>query len=200
MTDGESLQGLPIRPFATVEEWRDWLAAQPEDTRGLWVKFARSGSGIASITHAEALEEALRQGWIDGQVRRVDDRWWAQRFGPRTSRSRWSKVNREAAERLIGEGRMLPRGLREVERAKADGRWEAAYAPPSRASVPDDLAAAFDAAPAAREFFETLDSRNRYAVLHRIETAKRPETRARRIEQFVAMLGRGETLHPRGRA
>jgi len=191
----EELQGLPVLPFATREEWCEWLAAQPDDSRGAWVKFARSGSATASVSHAEALEEALRQGWIDGQVRRLDDAWWLQRFGPRTKRSRWSKVNREAAERLIDEGRMPPRGLREVERARADGRWDAAYAPPSRARVPDDLARAFEAAPAARAFFETLDSRNRYSVLHRIETAKRPETRARRIEQFVAMLSRGERLH-----
>lgn len=190
------LQGLPVVAFATTAEWGDWMAAQPEGTKGLWIRFARSGSGIASITHAEALEEALRHGWIDGQVRRLDDRWWVQRFGPRTRRSSWSKVNREAAERLIEAGRMLPGGLREVERAKADGRWDAAYEPQSRARVPDDLAAAFESAPGAREFFETLDSRNRYSVLHRIETAKRPETRARRIETFVAMLARGEKLYP----
>jgi uncharacterized protein YdeI (YjbR/CyaY-like superfamily) len=190
-----TLQDLPLIPFASVAEWRDWLAAQPDGSRGLWVKFARSGSGVASVTHAEAVEEALRQGWIDGQVRRIDEQWWAQRFLPRTPRSSWSKVNREAAERLISEGRMLPAGLREVERARADGRWDAAYAPQSRAAVPDDLAAAFDAAPRARAFFETLDSRNRYSVLHRIETAKRAETRARRIAQFVEMLERGETIH-----
>jgi uncharacterized protein YdeI (YjbR/CyaY-like superfamily) len=196
MAPGSELQGLPVMPFATVAEWGGWLAAQPEGTKGLWVKFARSGSGIASITHAEALEEALRHGWIDGQVRRLDDQWWLQRFGPRTTRSRWSKVNREAAQRLIDAGRMLPGGLREVERAKADGRWAAAYDPPSRARVPDDLADAFEKAPGAREFFEQLDSRNRYAVLHRIDAAKRPETRARRIDQFVAMLVRGEKLYP----
>jgi uncharacterized protein YdeI (YjbR/CyaY-like superfamily) len=190
------LDGLPVLPFATREQWRDWLAAQPEGVRGLWLKFARSGSGIGSVTHAEALEEALRQGWIDGQVRRLDQEWWLQRFGPRTRRSRWSRINREAAQRLIDDGQMLPGGLREVERAKADGRWDAAYAPPSRARVPDDLAAALASAPGAREFFETLDGRNRYAILHRIETAKRPETRARRIEQFVAMLSRGEKLYP----
>ena len=196
MASESELQGLPVVAFATAAEWADWLAGRPEGGKGLWVKFARSGSGIASITHAEALEEALRHGWIDGQVRRLDDRWWLQRFGPRTRRSRWSKMNREAAQRLIDSDRMLPGGLAEVERAKADGRWDAAYEPPSRARVPDDLAAAFERAPGTREFFETLDSRNRYAVLHRIETAKRPETRARRIEQFVAMMARGEKLHP----
>ncbi|HET6847814.1 MAG TPA: YdeI/OmpD-associated family protein [Gaiellales bacterium] len=192
----DELQGLPVLPFETVREWRDWLSAQPEGARGLWVRFARSGSGIASITHAEALEEALCDGWIDGQVRRLDDRWWAQRFGPRTARSRWSKVNREAAERLIDQGRMRPGGLREVERAKADGRWVAAYDPPSRARVPEDLAAALAVSPEAARFFEALDSRNRYSVLHRVEAAKRPETRARRIAQFVAMLERGEKLYP----
>jgi uncharacterized protein YdeI (YjbR/CyaY-like superfamily) len=191
----EELQGRPVIAFASAEEWSAWLDRHAEQSAGLWVRFARSGSGIPSVTHAEVLEEAIRHGWIDGQRRRLDDRWWLQRFGPRSRRSTWSKVNRATAERLIAEGRMTPAGVREVERARADGRWDAAYDPPSAAQVPDDLAAAFDRRPEAREFFATLDSRNRYAVLYRIQTAKRPETRVRRIETFVEMLARGETLH-----
>jgi uncharacterized protein YdeI (YjbR/CyaY-like superfamily) len=143
----------------------------------------------------EALQEALRFGWIDGQARSVDESWYEQRFTPRRARSIWSKRNRGFAEALIQSGRMEPAGLREVERAKADGRWDAAYDAPSTATVPDDLRAALDASPDAAAFFATLNSQNRYAILHRIQTARRPETRARRIETFVAMLARGETLH-----
>jgi uncharacterized protein YdeI (YjbR/CyaY-like superfamily) len=192
----EALRGLPVMTFTSAAEWSGWLERHAAESPGLWVKFARAGSGIASVTHPEALEQALRHGWIDGQRRRLDERWWLQRFGPRSARSTWSKVNRAAAERLIEEGRMFPGGLREVERARADGRWERAYDAQSAARVPRDLAAAFALRPEAKAFFETLDSRNRYSVLHRIETAKRPETRARRIDTFVEMLARGEKLHP----
>jgi uncharacterized protein YdeI (YjbR/CyaY-like superfamily) len=185
-----------MRTFETSGEWHDWVAAQPEGSGGMWIRFARRGSGIRSITHAEALEVALCFGWIDGQKASLDEQYWTQRFAPRSRRSIWSKVNRAKTEQLIADGAMQPSGLREVERARADGRWDAAYDPPSTATVPDDLARAFDAKPAAREFFETLDSRNRYSVLHRIQNARRPETRARRIEQFVDMLARGETIHP----
>jgi uncharacterized protein YdeI (YjbR/CyaY-like superfamily) len=188
---------LPVLSFGSAAEWRAWLEAAPPDSPGLWLKFARKGSGIASVTHPEALELAIRHGWIDGQKRSLDEQWWLQRFAPRASRSSWSKVNREKAERLIARGEMRPAGLREVERARADGRWDAAYDAQSMAQVPDDLARAFDRVPGARAFFDTLDSRNRYAVLHRIQTAKRPETRARRIEKFVAMLARGEKIHNR---
>jgi uncharacterized protein YdeI (YjbR/CyaY-like superfamily) len=140
---------------------------------------------------------ALAHGWIDGQVKRIDEDWYRQRWTPRRARSVWSKINRTAAEAMIERGEMKPAGLREVERAKADGRWERAYDSPKTAEVPDDLRAALDADPAAAEFFAGLDSINRYAILHRIQGAKKPETRARRIEQFVAMCGRGETVHPR---
>jgi len=170
------------------------------DHIGVWVQFAKAGSGIESVTHDEALEVALCHGWIDGQVRRLDGRYFVQRFTPRRARSRWSKRNREAAVALIAGGAMTPAGLREVERAQADGRWDAAYEGQASASVPDDLAAALAASPDALAFFESLDSQNRYAILYRVQDAKRPDTRARRIEQFVAMCREGRTVHPpRGR-
>jgi uncharacterized protein YdeI (YjbR/CyaY-like superfamily) len=187
---------LPSCAFASAAEWEAWLREHHASVAGVWIRFARKGSGIASVTYMEALQEALRFGWIDGQARGVDDSWYEQRFTPRRPRSIWSKRNRGFAEALIEAGRMEPAGLREVERAKADGRWDAAYDAPSTASVPDDLRAALDAAPEAAAFFATLSSQNRYAILHRIQTAKKPETRARRIERFVAMLERGETLYP----
>src|SRR5262245_7282313 len=189
-------KGLPVQSFADRDAWWGFLAAQPEGTRGIWLKIARKGSGIESIDHPQALEAALCFGWIDGQRASLDERWFLQRFSPRAKRSRWSKVNRASAERLIEAGMMQPPGLREVERARADGRWDAAYDAQSTATVPDDLAAEFQCHPDARAFFETLDSRNRYSVLHRIAEAKRPETRARRIAKFVAMLEAGEKLYP----
>ncbi len=159
------------------------------------MKIAKKDSGIASVTYPEALEVALCHGWIDGQKDRFDDKWFLQRFTPRRPRSKWSKINRAKAVALIESGRMKPAGLREVERAQADGRWEAAYDPPSKATVPDDLRAALEANPAAREFFETLNSTNRYAMLYRLQDAKRPETRARRLEAFVTMLNERRTLY-----
>jgi uncharacterized protein YdeI (YjbR/CyaY-like superfamily) len=164
---------------------------------GIRLKMAKKGSGIASITQPEALEVALCFGWIDGQARRIDDEWFSQRWLPRRKRSMWSRINREKAEALIEAGRMRPPGLAEVERAKADGRWDAAYEPQSTAVVPDDLRAALDTVPAAASAFAGLDSQNRYAILHRLgQPAKRPETRARRIEKFVAMLAAGDKPHP----
>ena len=157
---------------------------------------AKKDSGIASVTHAEALEVALCYGWIDGQRKSEDERRFLQRFTPRTARSTWSKINRDKALKLIEEGRMQPAGLAEVERARADGRWEAAYDAQSVATVPPDLRAALDANPKAAAFFAKLDSRNRYAVLFRTQGAKKPETRARRIGQFVEMLAKGEKLYP----
>ena len=148
------------------------------------------------MTYAEAVEVALAYGWIDGQAARVDDDFWRQRFTPRKPRSRWSKINRDRATALIEKGEMKPAGLREVERAQADGRWEAAYDAPSTATVPDDLQRELDRNERAREFFATLDSANRYAILYRIGDAKKPETRARRIEKFVTMLSEGRKLHP----
>jgi len=187
---------LETRTFASVSEWEAWLRANHDSAPGIWIRFARKGSGVASVTYMEALQEALRFGWIDGQARGIDESWYDQRFTPRRPRSIWSKRNREFALALIEAGRMEAAGLREVERAKADGRWDAAYDAPTTATVPDDLQAALGAAPEAAAFFATLNAQNRYAILHRIQTARRPETRARRIETFVAMLARGETLHP----
>ncbi|TDV36802.1 YdeI/OmpD-associated family protein [Actinophytocola oryzae] len=185
---------LPEVGFDGQAEFAAWLA-EHADTPGLWLRIAKKGTGLVSVDHDQALEEALRHGWIDGTARRVDDQWFVQKFTPRGRRSRWSRINRASAERLIAEGRMFPRGLREVEAARADGRWDAAYASPANSTVPDDLAAALAASPAAAAFFTTLTSQNRYAILYRVEEAKRPETRARRIEKFVAMLERGETIH-----
>jgi uncharacterized protein YdeI (YjbR/CyaY-like superfamily) len=185
---------LPELSFTEQADFATWLEHNAE-TPGAWLRMAKKGTGLKSINHAQALEEALRQGWIDGTARRIDDQWFVQKFTPRTPRSRWSKINRDAAENLIAQGKMRPRGLKEIEAAKADGRWEAAYAGPAKSTVPDDLATALAASPKAAEFFATLTSQNRYAILYRVEEAKRPETRARRIEKFVGMLERGETLH-----
>ncbi|WP_193512573.1 YdeI/OmpD-associated family protein [Streptomyces griseoloalbus] len=182
--------------FETRAAWERWLEEHHEDVAGVWLRIPRKGSGLAGVDYATALESALCFGWIDGHKKGLDDTHWLQRFTPRRPRSRWSAVNRQKALDLIAQGRMRPSGLREVERARADGRWEAAYASQSTATVPDDLRAALDAAPAARDFFGSLDSRNRYAILHRVEEAKRPQTRAARIEKFVAMLAEGEKIYP----
>jgi uncharacterized protein YdeI (YjbR/CyaY-like superfamily) len=182
--------------FASPDDWEAWLARAHETATGVWLAIAKKGAGVDSVSYAEALEVALRFGWIDGQKRKLDDRHWLQRFTPRTARSKWSKVNRQKATELIETGAMAPAGLREVARAKADGRWEAAYDAQSTATVPDDLRRALDEDEAARAFFATLDSRNRYAILHRVHDAKRPETRERRIQKYVAMLSAGEKIYP----
>jgi uncharacterized protein YdeI (YjbR/CyaY-like superfamily) len=186
-----------ILPFASAQLWAAWLAEHHADTPdGVWLQIAKQETGIASVTYAQALDEALCFGWIDGQKGKLDECWWLQRFTPRRARSRWSKVNTEKALALIAAGRMQPAGLREVEAAKADGRWERAYAGQSASQVPPDLQAAFDAHPRAAQFFATLSGANRYAILYRIHDAKRPQTRADRIAKFIAMLERGETVHP----
>ena len=187
---------LPIMPFASREAWEAWLEEQHATSDGLWLKLAKKGSGIETVTFAEALDVALCYGWIDSQADKFDGDYWLQRFTPRKLRSKWSQVNREKVAKLIEAGRMKPAGLREVERAKADGRWDAAYEPPSTATVPDDLRAELEKNVAAREFFETLDRTNRYAILHRIQDAKKPETRARRIAKYVEMLAEGKKLYP----
>ena len=185
------------RAFATPDDFAAWIEQRADDPGGVWLRVPRAGSAAEGIGYAEALQVALAHGWIDGQKRKGDETgYWLQRFTPRRPRSVWSKVNCAHAERLIAEGRMTPRGLAEVDAAKADGRWDAAYASQSTAEVPDDLAAALDAVPGAREFFDGLDSRNRYAVLHRIMTVKKAETRARKIAQYAEMLGRHQTIHP----
>ncbi|MER6530582.1 YdeI/OmpD-associated family protein [Streptomyces sp. NPDC001508] len=196
MSEGSQKQANPVLFFATQEEWEKWLAENHSEVPGVWFKIPKDGSGIDGVDYAHALESALCYGWIDGQKKKLDEQHWLQRFTPRRQGSKWSKVNREKATDLIERGRMRPAGLREVEKAKADGRWEAAYTAPSKATVPDDLQAALDAAPAARDFFAALDGRNRYAILHRVEDAKKAETRAARIEKFVAMLAEGKKLYP----
>lgn len=177
--------------------FRDWLESNTDDSDGVWLVLAKKNTtDPTSLTYAQALEEALCQGWIDGQKRSRDATTFVQRFTPRRRTSRWSKRNVELAEGLIADGRMRPSGLVEIERAKADGRWAAAYSGQAAATVPADLAAALAANAAAATAFSSLNGANRYSVLHRIEAAKRPETRARRIDQFVEMLARGETIHP----
>lgn len=186
---------LPILLFAAQAAFEEWLAQQQEGAAGAWLRLAKKGAEITSLTKAEAIDAALCHGWIDGQLDKYDAGSWLIRFTPRGSRSKWSEVNRIRAEELTAAGRMRPRGLAEVKRAKADGRWAAAYAPASTAKVPDDLAEALARNPKAEAFFATLTGANRYAVLYRIGAAKRAETRARKIAAFVAMLERGETVH-----
>jgi uncharacterized protein YdeI (YjbR/CyaY-like superfamily) len=176
--------------------WADWLAAEHERAADVWLELPKRGSGRPGPTYDEALEVALCYGWIDGQKRGLDDERWLQRFTPRKPASRWSKRNREIATRLIERGKMRPAGRREVERAQADGRWAAAYDGAATATVPEDLERALAADERAREAFAGLDGRNRYAILYRIQDAKRPQTRAQRIEKYVAMLAAGEKPHP----
>ncbi|HVY47130.1 MAG TPA: YdeI/OmpD-associated family protein [Minicystis sp.] len=187
---------MPVLCFAVTEAWSAWLASRHRSSSGVWVKIAKKVSGRASITYAEALEVALAWGWIDGQKQTFDEAWWLQKFTPRGSRSMWSKINREKATALIAAGKMTPAGLAEVERAKKDGRWDRAYESQRSASVPEDLEMALAKNPRAKKFFESLDAPNRYAVLFRVHHAKKAETRARRIAQFVEMLAKGEKLHP----
>ena len=187
---------LPILPFDGRASWDAWLEENHATSDGLWLKIAKKGSGIETVSYAEALDVALCYGWIDGQKGKFDDRYWLQRFTPRRPRSKWSKVNREKVTKLIESGGMKPAGLREVERAKADGRWDAAYEAQSKATVPEDLLQALEGNQRAREFFATLDKANRYAILYSIQDAKKPETRARRIEKYVAMLAEGKKLYP----
>jgi uncharacterized protein YdeI (YjbR/CyaY-like superfamily) len=186
---------LPIVEFSSHLEWAEWLEQNHGQASGVWLKFAKKGSDATTVTYAEAVEEALCYGWIDGQAARHDERYYLQRFTPRRSRSRWSQINCRRAERLIAQKRMKPAGLAQVKAAKDDGRWEAAYAPPSAAEVPEDLQQALDQNPDAKAFFKTLNRANRYAILYRVQDAKRPETRERRIAQFVAMLAEHRTLH-----
>jgi uncharacterized protein YdeI (YjbR/CyaY-like superfamily) len=190
------LLGLPVLGFEDAAGWEAWLARHHATSKGLWLKMAKKATGVRSVDYPQALDAALCWGWIDGQRRGLDAGAFLQRFTPRGKRSIWSKVNREKVAALIASGRMQPPGLAEVQRAQADGRWEAAYDSPSRATVPPDLEAALAANPRARAFFATVSATNRYAVLHRVHTAKKPETRARRITLFVDMLARGEVVHP----
>ena len=187
---------LPIVPFASRHAWAAWLEERHATSEGLWLKFAKKGSGLETVTYDQAVEVALCYGWIDGQVRKFDEDYYLQRFTPRRARSKWSKINRQKATDLIERSEMQPAGLREVERAKADGRWDAAYDAPSTATVPEDLLRELEKNEVAREFFATLDRRNRYAILYQIQDAKRPETRARRIAKYVAMLAEQKKPYP----
>ncbi len=189
---------LPTLEFPDRAGWERWLDANHESSGGVWLKIAKKGSGATTVTYAEALEDAIRYGWIDGQKGSSDGTFWLQRFGPRGPRSKWSQVNRRKATDLIEQGRMKPAGVAQVDAAKQDGRWEAAYAPQSTVTVPDDFQRALDANPEANEFFATLKSSERYSFLYRIYDAKRPETRARRIREYVAMLAEGKTIHRPG--
>ena len=187
---------LSVIAFRSAAAWEEWLSEHHESAPGLWLKLAKAKSGVASVKPGEAVEVALCYGWIDGQSRSVDETWWMHRYTPRRAKSIWSRINREKVGELIDAGRMRPAGLRQIELAKADGRWDAAYDSPRSAKVPEDLRRELDTRPAAAEFFATLDANNRYAILHRLQTARKPETRVRRIEKFVEMLERGEKLHP----
>ncbi len=186
---------LPIKLFASRGQLESWLDEHHAGSDGLWLKIAKKGSGVESVSYAEALEAALCFGWIDSQKRGFDERHFLQRFTPRRPRGKWSLINREKAEALIATGAMRPAGRAEVEAAKADGRWQAAYAGQRTAEVPADLRCELERNEAAREFFATLDSANRYAILYRLQEAKKPETRERRLRKFVAMLERGEKIH-----
>jgi uncharacterized protein YdeI (YjbR/CyaY-like superfamily) len=183
-------------PFASPPAWERWLEEHHAGSDGLWIKIAKKDTGMESVRYPEVLEVALCFGWIDGRREALDEHHFLQRFTPRRPRSRWSRINREKAERLIADGRMRPAGVAEVERARADGRWEAAYDGQRTIAVPEDLQRELDARPSARAFFAELSSQNRYAILYRLQDAKRPQTRARRLATFLEMLEAGETLHP----
>ena len=186
---------LPVQTFPSPEAWRAWLHDHRTDQAGLWIKIAKKASGIPTVTYAEALDVALCYGWIDGQKKSFDQSYFLQKFTPRRPRSLWSQVNQGKVAELIERGLMQPSGLAEIDRAKADGRWEAAYASPRNMVVPDDLVAALAANPVARAFFESLNKTNRYSIVSRIQMAKRPQTRAARIATFVAMCEQGEKLY-----
>src|ERR671919_11459 len=187
--------GRPILAFASPEAWEAWLEREHAKSDGVWLKFAKKGSGVASVVFAEALEVAICYGWIDSQALSLDERFYLQKFTPRRARSKWSRINRDRVEELTKQGRMKPAGLAQVERAKEDGRWEAAYASPASLEVPEDLQKALDANPRAAEFWASLNKSNRFAIVYQLQDAKKPETRARRLDKFVGMLERGEKLY-----
>jgi len=187
---------VPTIAFETQQDWEAWLKEHHADTRGIWLKIAKKEARSPSVSYAEALDSALCYGWIDGQKAAFDDKYWLQKFTPRTAKSIWSKVNCDKAEALIAEGRMQPAGLRQVELAKSDGRWERAYESQSKITIPDDFQSELDKNPKAKDFFNTLDSANRYAFLFRIHAAQKPETRSAKIQKFVEMLNQQQKLHP----
>jgi uncharacterized protein YdeI (YjbR/CyaY-like superfamily) len=188
--------GLPTVFFATADDWERWLEDNHAVSDGVWIKIAKKGSGIGSVRYPEVLDCALCFGWIDGRRHALDERYFLQRFTPRRARSRWSQINRDKVEQLIADSRMRAAGLSEVERARADGRWEAAYAGQRTIAIPEDLMSELAGRPEAEAFFDQLSSQNRYAIIYRLHDAKRPETRARRLAKFVAMLEAGESIYP----
>ena len=191
----DTKRDLPIIPFESQEDWEAWLEEHHETSGGLWLKIAKKDSGIDSVSYSEALDVALGYGWIDSQKASFDDKFWLQRFTPRKPKSKWSKVNREKATELIEQGKMKTAGLKEVELAKQDGRWDKAYDSQRNATVPDDFRQELDKNPEAQEFFATLNSTNRYAILYQIQDAKKPETRARRIEKYITMLNEQKKIY-----
>lgn len=186
----------PVLTFTTVPELEAYMCREPRGSAGFWLKLSKAGAAIATINKEDAIEAALCCGWIDGQLAKFDEHYFLVRMTPRRPGSRWSAKNRATASRLADRGRLRPAGLAEIEAAKADGRWDAAYASQGNATIPGDLAAALASDESARRFFDKLDGANRYSVIYRVNQAKRPETRAKRIAQFVEMLARGEALHP----
>lgn len=192
-----SAKPLPIKRFTNPSAWEAWLEKHHATSPGVWLEFAKKGPRAPPLSHAQALEVALCHGWIDGQTASNSAASWRQRFTPRGPRSKWSQINCATVERLRAQGRLAPAGLQQMEAAKRDGRWKTAYAPQRTITVPRDLRSELDARPRASRFFETLDSKNRYAILYRLQDAKKPETRQRRLEKFVRMLEAGETLHER---
>jgi uncharacterized protein YdeI (YjbR/CyaY-like superfamily) len=191
----EIKSGLPVLAFASPEDWGTWLTKEAATSKGLWLKLAKKNADARSVSRNEAVEVALCHGWIDGQLDKYDDQWWLIRFTPRSPKSKWSEINRTTALKLIEDGRMLAAGLAQVQLAKADGRWDAAYAPQSTATAPADLQAALDASPVAKRNFAELTGANRFAILYKVHDAKTQKTRLQRIEKFVDMLGRGEMIY-----
>lgn len=187
---------LPILKLPDQQTWERWLEANHSSAAGAWLMTAKKGTTERTVTHPEALESAICFGWIDGQRLPYDESFFLQRFTPRKAGSRWSQINRNKAEELIAQRRMRPAGMAQVEKAVEDGRWDAAYEPQSRATIPPDFQEALDKNPKAKAYFETLKGQNRYAFLYRIQDAKRPETRRKRIDTFIAMLGEGRTFYP----
>jgi uncharacterized protein YdeI (YjbR/CyaY-like superfamily) len=186
----------PVLSFESSAKFQSWLASNHASSHGIWLRMTKKASGLASVSYQEALDIALAWGWIDGQLKPHDAHSWLRKFSPRGARSIWSKINRDKALTLISAGQMKPPGLEQIERAKQDGRWEAAYDSASNAKVPPDLAAALAKSPRAAAFFKTLEARNRYAILFRVQAPKKAETRERKVRELVAMLERGEKIHP----
>jgi uncharacterized protein YdeI (YjbR/CyaY-like superfamily) len=186
---------LPIRTFESPRKWRSWLARNHARSQGVWLRFYKKTSGVASISHDQALDEALCHGWIDGQAQKGDVKYWLQKFTPRRRSSLWSKRNTHHVARLIKAGKMAPRGLEEINAAKADGRWKRAYDSPSAMRIPDDFLRALSKDKSAKAFFETLNKTNLYSIAWRLQTAKTSETRARRVKAILGMMAKGEKFH-----